>query len=530
MLRLIAKSTHRLLRVMDRPVPTPFDGRPRGVALMLALVTLAILSTAVVEFAYTARVNTAMSTNERDKLKSYYLAKSGVNLSRLLLSLQYALQDESRQTDDETGRMIGRAMRRSNFQLYQYMDILLGPFNSGKVEIPLASIDLSSMGVSGFGEFTGTFDVDVVPEEGRINLNQFAGEELNEGDLLMLCSMMLDSRYDSIFEVKDVNGDTMNRARMMERIIDFVDLDQEQVTLGDDCTIRGSGGDEQRVYERDEAKVEPRNARLTHLEDIHRVMGVSEAFMEVFGDAFTVYDVDRPNPNVASFPVFYAILCQNLELEGVDSGGQGLGSLCANNPQVGLQVMYFAMALDGVRAFFENPLSMFMAYVGSSESRLLPGAEVGQPVAFLRRSQLPEYIEGFKTNPQLMAQFINYSPAYQVMAMENPQLVVDPLVPAFPQWAVSFNRSGLLRSISTSQSSIYRIKSTGTYGSSKAEIEAVVDFGKTQRRLPDERLFEALQGEEDDEEANEEVEELRSALKSSREEMAKGRVLYWRVQ
>ncbi|RDV38559.1 hypothetical protein DV096_07030 [Bradymonadaceae bacterium TMQ3] len=524
MLRAIATITRSLLIVLDRPVASPLKGRPRGVALMVVLITLAILSTAVVEFAYSARVNLAMATNERDKLKSYYLAKSGMNLSRLLLSFQYALQDESRQTDDEMGQMIGRAMRRSNFQLYQYMDILLGPFNTGRVEIPLASIDLSAMGVNGFGEFTGNFDVEVTPEEGRIDINGFADEEIDEGDLLLLCAMMLDTRYDSIFEVKDEHGETMSRARVMERLIDFVDLDQEQITIGEDCTIQGSGGDEQRPYDRDDSEIEPRNARLTHVEEMYRIMGVSEAFMEVFGEAFTVYGVNRPNPNVASFPVFYAILCQNLELEGVDSQGQGLGSLCANNPMVSQQVMYFAMALDGVRAFFENPLSMFMAYVGSSESRLLPSAEVGQPVAYLRVSQLPEYIDDFKENPQIMAQFISYSPTYQLMVLENPQLAIEPMAPAFPAWAVSFNRQGLMRSISTNQSTIYRITSTGTYGSSKAEIEAVVDFGKTQRRTPDERLL------EDQEEDSEEASELRTALREQREEMARGRVLYWRLR
>ena len=186
--------------------------------------------------------------------------------------------------------------------------------------------------------------------------------------------------------------------------------------------------------------------------------------------------------------------------------------------------MYFAMALDGVRAFFENPLSMFMAYVGSSESRLLPSAEVGQPVAYLRVSQLPEYIDDFKENPQIMAQFISYSPTYQLMVLENPQMAIEPLAPAFPAWLVSFNRQGLMRSISTNQSTIYRIVSTGTYGSSKAEIEAVVDFGKTQRRTPDERL---LEEQEDD---SEEVSELRTALREQREEMARGRVLYWRLR
>lgn len=46
------------------------------------------------------------------------------------------------------GRLIGRAMRRSNFQMYQYIDLLMGPFNSGKIESPIGGISLDETGVS----------------------------------------------------------------------------------------------------------------------------------------------------------------------------------------------------------------------------------------------------------------------------------------------------------------------------------------------------------------------------------------------
>ncbi len=523
MRRRLGKATLVLLRVMDRPVRTPVDGRPRGVAIVLALVTIAILSMAVVDFAYSARVNTVMATNERDNLKSYYLAKSGLNLSRLLLSFQYALQAESRDTDDEMGQMIGRAMRRSNFQLYQYVDLLMGPFNSGRVEIPLASVDLQGMGVGGFGEFTGRFDVDVQPEEGRIAINRFARDEVRETDLIELCSMILDERYNPVFEQQDQFGELMDRAAILGHIVDFIDLNNERTLLRDDCTIEGRSGDEARPYARDdEYDIEPRNARLTHVEELYRVHGINEGFMKAFADAFTVYDVGRPNLNVATAPVFYSVLCQNIQLSG-ENVPEG-ANICGADAGISGQVMLFAMTLEGIRMFFDDPLSVMLAYVGSTESTLLPSAKMGQPVAFLSVSQFPAYVDDLKDDPMLMAQFIRHSPTYQQMVAEDPRMAIDPINPVLPQWTVDFNRSGLMRSVTTRTPRVFRIKSTGTYGTSETTIEAVVDYGKTIRRLPDEeRLLEQLGAMED-------AEEIRNMLREEQEGMPRGRILYYRIR
>src|SRR5262245_34374367 len=60
----------------------------RGVALMLVLGSLLILTTMVVEFAYNAHVGYDLAASERDRLKAFYLAHAGYNLARLELKFE----------------------------------------------------------------------------------------------------------------------------------------------------------------------------------------------------------------------------------------------------------------------------------------------------------------------------------------------------------------------------------------------------------------------------------------------------------
>ena len=51
----------------------------KGIALIITLLVITLLTALIVEFAYSARVNLSAAGNFRDKQKAYYLAKSGVN-------------------------------------------------------------------------------------------------------------------------------------------------------------------------------------------------------------------------------------------------------------------------------------------------------------------------------------------------------------------------------------------------------------------------------------------------------------------
>ena len=521
MIRPLADITSRLIHSLERPAPLftkPLDKKkPRGVALLMVLVTIAILSVVVVEFLYESRVNMALASNQREKLKSHYLAKSSFNLSKLLISFHFALQNESKQTDDQLGKLIGRAMSRSNFQMYQYIDLLLGPFNSGQIESPIGGINLNESGVQGFGGFVGEMVSDVRPEEGKININDFATESVKENALQQLCALILDSQYDPIFELKDENGELMDRAALVGRIVDFLDFDQEGTAISDTCTIEGRSGDETRPY--DSRLIQPRNRKFTHIDELHQVAGMNDAFMNAFKHQFTVYPIGKPNINVTDAIMFYSILCRNVEIKGV----KGAASIdaCRLDPNIANQVLWLAMSLEGIKSFFENPLTVLMAYVGTSNGKLLPSAKKGQPGAFLNVSQFPKYIEDLRKDPLLMAQFIQHSPLYQRLSLANPEMAIDPIEPKFIPFTVAFKKSGLMKAVTVKTPKVYRIFSTGKYGSTETTIEAVLDFGRPVRRIPSEALL--LNDESDDER----IEELKAARQETLEEIPTGRIMFW---
>src|SRR5713101_1594847 len=62
--------------------------RERGVTLIIVVVAIAILTAVATEFAYNSRVDLQLATNQRDEVRAYYLARSGIAISRLLLTFQ----------------------------------------------------------------------------------------------------------------------------------------------------------------------------------------------------------------------------------------------------------------------------------------------------------------------------------------------------------------------------------------------------------------------------------------------------------
>ena len=70
--------------------------RESGLALLVVLLTIALLTIVVMEFTYSAQVETHFALAVRNGLQAYYLARSGVNIGELLL-----LRDPSKGTDSE---------------------------------------------------------------------------------------------------------------------------------------------------------------------------------------------------------------------------------------------------------------------------------------------------------------------------------------------------------------------------------------------------------------------------------------------
>ena len=436
----------------------PMPKGNKGIAILIAMATVAILSLSITEFAYQTRVNVFIAANSRDDLKAYYLAKSGMNIGVVILAFQFELERDP---------LIGRFMKRSNFQLYPLMSIFLSPFNSGKLETPIGGLDLEG-GATGFGGFHGNFDVAIEPEEGKINLNSFGAGANNQALLTQLCLMMAGEQNDDLFDTDlGSTGQKIRREQLVANIVDWVDSDEQRTLLNEFCVSEGSSsGSEDTPYARADAKYEVKNAKLTTIDELRMVDGVSDAFMARFAESFTVYPVNKVNLNLANFFVIQSLLCSHV-------AGTNQTTWPCRDPNVQTQVTYIALALDGLRQFFSNPLNLLFYYMNTENPPVvIEGAKKGQTVAYVNKRQLIRYIRAFKSSPEILGQFIAYSPTAQAMLGAN----IQQLALAMPQVIIDFNERNLLRGVTVDSPKVFKIISKGQYGDAQKTLVSVVDF------------------------------------------------------
>ena len=169
----------------------------KGVALMLVLSAIVVLSTVLVEFAYNTNVNYNLAMNERDRLQSYYLAKSAYSF--MLLELKFDRMFRQIVQSQNLSQYLGGA---ANMPLCQQFPLSTGliraVFTGGGLEGLMggaggeedegeggeesqiedkierlqrsASVSAEKM-ASEFLEFEGDFDGECIDEGTKINLN-----------------------------------------------------------------------------------------------------------------------------------------------------------------------------------------------------------------------------------------------------------------------------------------------------------------------------------------------------------------------
>ena len=295
---------------MPRSAPV----QQRGVALILVLTTIAILTSIGVDFSYSSRVSLKLAENLRDETRAEYMAQSAVNLSRLLLHFQRQI--------DQVGGQVSKALAPPprggppsggagpvqpaslGIRLWDVLPIDSNAFTAllgGDMGAP--SADGAGAGVPipverpgtphFFGGFDGSFRAKVVDENSRINvlgLDGLGAAPLSA--LIQLRAMMSDPKYDFIFEEEDANRDRVERDDVVLAMKDWIDLDETgsglDPTNAANPFVNGFS-DENSAYSRYEPRYQAKNAHFDSLEELYMVRGVNDRFMAAFGDRLTVW-------------------------------------------------------------------------------------------------------------------------------------------------------------------------------------------------------------------------------------------------
>ncbi len=324
-------------------------GANRGVALILVLTTLAILTAIGVDFSYSARVDLRLAENLRDETRAHFLARSSINLSRLLLHFQKQIDGLGSQIGPVLGQIQGKlaaaltpkgttppaplaqaaggaAGGGLGIRLWEILPIdsnMLSSFVTGGginsdllgADAPRPgerrddSRDTRSKSAAGardlrttrekasiehsFGTFDGAYSSKITDENTRINVVGLAGLTAQQlPAFLQLKALMQDPKFDFIFDEEDANHDRVRREDVIIALKDWIDEDETGSAL-DPLNPRApfSNGfsDENSAYDRYTPRYKAKNDRPDSLDELYMVRGVNDRFMAAFGDRLTIW-------------------------------------------------------------------------------------------------------------------------------------------------------------------------------------------------------------------------------------------------
>jgi general secretion pathway protein K len=302
----------------------------RGVALILVLTTIAILTAIGVDFSYSSRVSLKLAENLRDETRAEYLARSAVNVSRLLLHFQKQVDQLGGQLGAALGGLTGGsrppprpggagaaapAPNNLGIRLWQVVPIESNAFSallSGRIEglegirtdaaaLPARPGERGTVSHA-FGGFDGSFHAKIVDENSRINVQRL--DDLGAravSTLTQLRAMMADPKYDFIFDEEDANRDRVRRDDVLLAMKDWIDIDETGTAFDPSNPQRpfvNGFGDENSAYSRYEPRYKAKNGRFDSLEELYMVRGVNDRFMAAFGDRLTIWPDINTNLNI----------------------------------------------------------------------------------------------------------------------------------------------------------------------------------------------------------------------------------------
>ncbi|MGO9833669.1 MAG: general secretion pathway protein GspK [Polyangiaceae bacterium] len=304
----------------------------------MVLGAIAIMIVMLAEFQDDTGAEFAAATAARDGVQAEYFARSAVNLSRLLV----AAEPTMRQAIAPILMLLGQ--KAPQLPVWSYADRILGAFNDKEASKDFAGIsglDLSlgkNLGLKG-----GRFEVSIVDEDAKINVNMGAANEIAHLRLAKeLMSRMASIQYNPLFEQRDSSGNYNDRLSTCSAIIDWADSD-EQLYSCDLTAAPSSNAAEDAWYQLLPKPYRRKNAPYDSLEELHMVRGVTDDFWATFVDAdptdprkreMTVWGQGTVNVNTANALTLYAIVCS----------GAPTADLCTDPLQMPLFVMGVTMA------------------------------------------------------------------------------------------------------------------------------------------------------------------------------------------
>ncbi|MDB4935478.1 MAG: hypothetical protein JWP87_2450 [Labilithrix sp.] len=361
-----------------------------GIALVMVMGAIAILTVMLAEFQDETSAELAAATAQRDGLQAEYMAKSAVNLSRLLIASEPSMR--------KAIAPMFQLMKRTPPQLpvWEFSDRLLGVFNdeeAGKDFASTVGLDLSqgkNLGMKG-----GKYELVIVDEDSKINVNLGAANDIAHIRLAQeIMSLIGPPQYSPIFEQKDGAGQFHDRVSTCQAIIDWADVDEQAFNCDlSQLSAAQNAGVEDAWYQLLPKAYRRKNAPYDSLDELHMVRGVSEDFWATFIDpdptnpkkrVVTVWGTGAVNVNTANAQTLLGVVC----------AGAPTADICTNADQAALFLTGVTMARGVTMGapMFGNTRDFVNALSGKGQLGPLLASIGMKPVVFKSQTEFQKSI------------------------------------------------------------------------------------------------------------------------------------------
>jgi general secretion pathway protein K len=313
--------------------------KKRGVALIMVMATLTVMTVMLAEFQLDSSSTLASAMASRDAIQAEYMAKSAVNLSRLLIATEPSMRMAI--------APLFAFLKKQPPQLpvWEFADRMLAAFNDpvsakeygGQLGLKMAQGKnlgfatgqcregkcASSRAACAFDAdcSVGSFELVIVDEDAKINVNLGASNDIAHIRLArQLVGLMVAPQYNTLFEQKDATGNYNDRNSICQSIIDWADVDESAFSCDMAQNAPTSAGVEDAFYQLLPKSYRRKNAPFDSLEELHMVRGVSDDFWSTFGDpdptkpekrVLTVWGQGAVNVNSANAQTLLALVCSS---------------------------------------------------------------------------------------------------------------------------------------------------------------------------------------------------------------------------
>ncbi len=293
----------------------------KGIALMMVISAIMLLSMIILEFVYGSNVNLRIAVNAKERLQAEYLAESALNLMKLELKLDQQAKSalaSSPIAQYVTGNLteplcqqfpLSTGLLRSFFVGGQIPAEMLGAEGAEGAQEKDKSVTMfEAETATEFLDFQGDFDGSCEDEQAKMNLNVFANLDpaqemlsgMNSYDIfkMMFVDFFKQDRFDKLFE--GISPDKI--AEVVRNIADWTDKNDLMNDFGN--ITRGS---ENSIYKNPDSP-RPKNAKFLSLDEIHLVEGVDDFWFGPLEEMFTVYGDGKINICLAPDDLLWTLI------------------------------------------------------------------------------------------------------------------------------------------------------------------------------------------------------------------------------